>query len=67
MNEYVDFMKTYNPSDPTSLVRYAQLMSKYSELVSASDSLNQSDYSTSDWAYYMAAQSRVLEKLSQIQ
>jgi hypothetical protein len=42
-------------------------MSKYSELVSASDSLNQSDYSTSDWAYYMAAQSRVLEKLSQIQ
>jgi uncharacterized protein (UPF0212 family) len=67
MNEYVDFMKTYDQSDTAALLQYGQLMAKYADFAEQTDNLNEEDYSTEDWAYYMQAQARVLQRLSEIQ
>jgi exosome complex RNA-binding protein Csl4 len=67
MNEYVDFMKSYDATDVNALLKYSQLMTEYAEFIETTDNLNENDYSASDWAYYMAAYSRIIEKLGTIQ
>lgn len=70
MNEYVDFMKKYDESDGTDLAwlaDYATMMSKYTEYIEKVDELDEDEVSVEDWAYYMAAEARILKKLSEIQ
>ena len=66
VNDYVDFMNNYNPSDISQLSKYSKLMSDYSKWASEVNNLKESEYSTDDWAYYLAAQGRITEKLSSI-
>lgn len=68
MNEYVDFMLTYNSSDNVLAMAldYADMMSKYSDWASRIDELDESTLSAADSAYYLAAQGRVLQRLSEI-
>ena len=67
MNRYVEFMENYDSSDASAVLEYTELVSKYSEFIEATGNLNEDDYSVSDWAYYTAAQARVLDRLSKIQ
>lgn len=67
-NEYVDFMKAYQ-ADPTSsemLSQYADVMSRYSETMSALDSIDESSLSTADYAYYAEVNARIVSKLAEI-
>ena len=70
MNEYVDFMKKYDESDGTDLswlADYATMVSKYTEYIEKAGEINEDELSVDDWAYYMAAETRILKKLSEIQ
>lgn len=67
-NEYVDFMKAYQ-ADPTSsemLFQYADMMSRYSEAMSALDSIDENSLSTADYAYYAEVNARILSKLAEV-
>jgi hypothetical protein len=67
MNQYVEFMKTYDGSNTAALAEYMQLLNQYAEFADDTANLNEKDYSAADWAYYTAAQMRVLDKLSTVQ
>lgn len=70
MNEYVDFMKKYSESDGTDLtllVDYTSFMTKYSEFMNESEEVDEENLSAEDYIYYLDAQTRVLNKLSEIQ
>ncbi len=64
MNEYCDFMEGYNPSDYIQLARYTQLLGEYSKWVADTEKLEEKDYSAEDWAYLLAAEARVAERVS---
>ena len=70
MDEYVEFMKKYNESDGSDLsllADYTSFLSEYSEFVEASEKINEDNLSAEDYKYYLDAQTRILEKLSEIQ
>lgn len=70
MSEYVDFMKRYSESDGTDLsllADYTTFMNEYAEFAEASETVNEDELSAEDYAYYLAAYSRITEKLSEIQ
>lgn len=70
MNEYVEFMKKYMESDGTDLslaADYATYVSEYAEFMEASENVNADSLSVEDYQYYLDANKRVLEKLSEIQ
>lgn len=70
MNEYVDFMKKYSESDGTDLSLlsdYATYMSKYAEYIEATENVSEDELSVEDYQYFLAAQTRVLQKLSEVQ
>lgn len=70
MDEYVEFMKKYNESDGSDLsllADYTSFLSEYSEFMEASEKVNEDDLSAEDYKYYLDAQTRILEKLSEIQ
>ncbi len=67
MNEYVEFMKTYDGTNVTQLKQYAKLAEEYAEFIKTTDELNESDYSVDDWKYYLDAQTRITQKLTEIE
>lgn len=70
MDEYVEFMKKYMESDGTDLslaADYATYVSKYAEFMETSENVNADSLSVEDYQYYLDANKRVLEKLSEIQ
>jgi hypothetical protein len=66
-DEYVDFMSNFdaNSSGAGALRDYAQLMTRYSEMMSALESFNEDDMSAADLAYYLEVYSRIMVKLSE--
>ena len=66
MNDYVDFMNNYNASDLSQLTKYTKLLADYSKWAGDAANLKQSDYSPEDWAYFIAAQARVNERLASV-
>ena len=67
INEYIEFMINYDETDVTQLAEYAKLMEEYAEFVEATDNLKENDYSADDWKYYMDAQTRITQKLLEIE
>ncbi|MCR5255375.1 MAG: zinc ribbon domain-containing protein [Acetatifactor sp.] len=67
MNKYIDFMISYDASDLTSLAKYSELMLEYAEYLDETSDLSEEDFSYDDWAYYMDAEVRILNKMSKIQ
>ena len=67
MNEYIDFMENYDSTDLSMLTRYSELMSTYTAFLNDTNALKEDDYSVSDWAYYMEAYVRIMNRLSTIQ
>lgn len=68
MNEYIDFMKKYsqNPTDMTLISQYSSMMQKYAEQVEAFNNWNSSDMTTEEASYYLEVQTRVNQKLLEI-
>lgn len=68
MNSYCDFMESYaNSSNPVAMAAdYASMMSQYAEWTSKFDNYDTSGVSADDLAYYTAAQTRVLERVSKV-
>lgn len=64
MNEYCDFMKKYEKSKGTDLLsEYTDYMSKYAEFVEDFEAWDKEELNTKEAAYYVKVQTRVNEKL----
>lgn len=68
MDEYVTFMKKYskNPSDLSLLADYAKFMADYADFVADFNKWEDADLSTEEIKYYIEVQSRVTQKLLEI-
>ena len=62
-DEYVAFMKSYNSSDVSMLVRYTSLLTQYQETMEKMDAIDENSLSTADQAYYITVHSRITQKL----
>ena len=69
MNQYVDFMTTYQNSDNTAamLIDYTKMMKQYSEWTDKMNNLDSSTLSAEDSAYWLEVQGRVLQRLAEVQ
>ena len=63
MDEYCEFMKNYNESDPTQLLKYAALMEKYYEFTEKAEAWDDTDMTDEESLYYLKVMNRVNEKL----
>lgn len=66
-DEYIEFMKLYE-DDPTSadlLAQYSDFMSQYTDTMAAMTSLDTSELSDADYAYYFEVTGRIYEKLAE--
>lgn len=69
MDEYVDYMNKLS-EDPTNtelMLGYADMLAKYADFTDKIDAYDESTMSDADLAYYLEVQSRVLNKLSNVQ
>lgn len=69
MDEYVEFMTTYDESsaDAEILFKYLELMGKYEETVKSFEQWEDKDLTDDEWAYYLEVQTRVNQKLLDMQ
>lgn len=69
MNQYVDFMKTYQNSDNTAamLIDYTKMMKQYAEWTSKMGELDENTLSAEDAAYWVEVQGRVAQRLLEVQ
>lgn len=63
MDEYCEFMKNYNESDPTQLLKYASLMEKYYEFSEKAEAWDEENMTDEETLYYIKVMNRVNEKL----
>ena len=62
-DEYIAFMKSYNSSDVSMLVRYTSLLTQYQETMEKMDAIDENTLSAADQAYYITVHSRITQKL----
>lgn len=67
-DEYVDFMKKYkeNPTDTTLLTESADMLTKEAEMMREMESMDQSEMTTAEAAYYLEVTSRIYAKLANV-
>ena len=67
-DEYVDFMKKYkdNPTDTTLLAESADMLTKEAEMLKEMESMDQSEMTTAEAAYYLEVMARINKKLSSV-
>lgn len=67
-DEYVAFLKDYsaNPTSLTLLSKYASFLQKYTETITALDSIDESELSAADDAYYVEVTLRISQKLLEV-
>ncbi len=63
MDEYCEFMKSYNESDPAQMLKYAALMEKYYEFSKKAEAWDEEDMTDEETLYYIKVMNRVNEKL----
>ena len=62
-DEYIEFLKTYDKSNPEMLAQYAKLQVSLVEATSAFEKLEDDDLTEREAAYYLEVQTRVANKL----
>ncbi|MGM9913477.1 DUF6591 domain-containing protein [Floccifex sp.] len=69
MNEYVEFMKTYQESQDTStlLQQYVEYMTKYNDACKKLDEIDEDSLNDDELIYYLEVQTRVLNKINEIE
>ncbi len=67
MDEYIEFMTKYEKADAASaalmLVEYGRLMERYAEFGEKLNALDEREYTTAEWAYYLEVTNRVNQKM----
>ena len=63
MDEYCEFMKSYNESDPAQMLKYAALMEKYYEFSKKAEAWDEENMNDEETLYYIKVMNRVNEKL----
>lgn len=66
MNEYCDFMETYDSSDPKQITKYTQLMTKYAKFAKEAEDVRTSELSTEENIYLMEVLGRVNTRLAEV-
>ena len=69
MNEYVEFMKKFNanPSDVSLLKDYADYMTKYATAMESFKNWKEEDMNDAETKYYLEVETRVNQKLLEVQ
>ncbi len=62
-DSYVEFMKTYDSSDTTAMMKYLSMMSDYAEAMEALDSIDESQLTPEQDSYYLQVMLRIDQKL----
>lgn len=67
-DEYVEFMKKYNenPADATLLLKYADMMTQYTEAMKALEEWDTSNMTQEELAYYTEVMARITQKLASV-
>ena len=68
-DEYVEFMNNYdeNSSDPAMLMEMSELMTKEADMLQKMESMDQSEMTTAEAAYYLEVTARIEAKLATVQ
>ena len=66
MDEYCDFMKSYNPSDLSMLSRYTTILQKYTDFAAKADAWKGQDLNNKELIYYTEVTTRVATKLLEV-
>lgn len=63
MNEYCDFMESYDGSDLSAMTKYLSMMQKYAEFAEKADAMDEADMTDEDYKYYIDVISRIEKRL----
>ena len=66
MDQYVEFMETYDSSDAAAILEYAKLMEKYAEFAKEAEEREDGEMSDEEAAYALEVESRVAQKLAKV-
>lgn len=67
MNEYCDFMDHYDSSDLSMLAQFTKMMAKYAQYTGKMEEIDENELSPADSAYYLEANTRILNRLSEVE
>ena len=67
MNEYCDFMDHYDSSDLSMLAQFTKMMAKYAQYTGKMEEIDESELSPADSAYYLEANTRILNRLAEVE
>lgn len=63
MDEYVEFMKSYNASDLSMMTKYLDILNKYTDFADKAEAWSGKDLNSEELTYYMEVMNRVNSKL----
>jgi len=66
INQYCRFMENYDASDPTMLLEYAEMLTKYADFAGKAEAYDSDTMSDADRAYYLEVMARVEAKLAKV-
>lgn len=66
MNDYVDFMKSYDATDVNAITKYSQMLTDYAKWCEDIDDIDEDDLTDEDVAYMLEVTARVEKKLLEI-
>ncbi len=62
-DSYIAFMRTYDSDDTSAMLEYLSMMAKYAEAIEALDSIDESQLTPEEDAYYLEVMLRIQQKL----
>ena len=65
MNEYCDFLETYDSNNSSSALKYLSLMSQYADFAKKADSFSEEDMTQEDRQYFIEVMNRTNARLLQ--
>lgn len=62
-DSYIEFMKSYDSSNPVLLMKYMEMMEKYTEATEALEKIDESELTKEELQYYTDTMLRIEKKL----
>lgn len=66
MDEYCEFMKSYNSSDTSKMMEYLQILQKYTDFAEKANAWKDKDLNDAETLYYLEVLNRVNAKLLEV-